>query len=68
MWCSMNHTTHERASAGRPAERTYNSSAHIGCSLEDLPRTMDDWDGRRESRKSVLATWLDDESVAGSLA
>ena len=32
-----------------------------GCSLEDLPGVMDDRDGWRESGKSILLAWLDDD-------
>ena len=53
---------HERAKVGRPA-RTYIQQicADTGCSLEDLPGTMDDRDrwreGVREIRAGVMTWW-----------
>ena len=53
--------SHERAKAGRPA-RTYIQQlpVDIGCSLEDLPRAMNDREGWRERVREIHAggvTW-----------
>ena len=51
------------ASVGR-STRTYLQQLDIdtGCSLEDLPEAMDDWnEGQEKSGKSVLAAWHDDD-------
>ena len=53
--------SHGRAKAGRPA-RTYIQQlcADTGCSLEDIPGTMDDKDGWRERVREICAggvTW-----------
>ena len=58
LWTS----SHGRAKAGRLA-RTYIQQlcADTGCSLEDLPRAMDDRDGCRERVRDIRvgsATWL----------
>ena len=57
LWTS----SHGRAKAGPPA-RTYiqRLSVYTGCSLEDLPGTMDDRDGWRERVKKIRSpgvTW-----------
>ena len=55
--------SHERAKVGWPA-RTYIQQlcANTGCSLEELPRAMDNRDRWQDgSRKSVLAAWCDDD-------
>ena len=48
--------SHGRAKAGRPA-RTYIQQlcADTGCSLEDLPETMDDREGWRERVREIRA-------------
>ena len=53
--------SHRRAKARQPA-RTYIQQlcANIGCSLEDLPETMDDREGWRERVRDIRAdgmTW-----------
>ena len=53
--------SHGRAKSGRPA-RTYIQQlcANIGCSLEDLPKAMDDREGWREKVQDICAdgtTW-----------
>ena len=58
--------SHGRAKAGRPARTNLQQlCANTGCSLEDLPRAMDDREtsGRRRSGKSVLAAQHDDDDV-----
>ena len=47
-----------REKARRPA-RTYIKQlcADRGCSLEDIPGSMDDWDGWRESVSEICASW-----------
>ena len=55
--------SHRWEKAGQPA-RTYlqQLSAVTWCSVEDLPETMDDrGGGRRESGRSVLMVWHDDD-------
>ena len=58
--------THGRASVSRPT-RTYQHQlcTDTGCSLENQPGAMDDRTRRREkeSGKSVLAGWLDDDDL-----
>ena len=39
-------------------DNIYQPFADTRCSIEDLPRAMDDWDRRRESMESMLSTWL----------
>ena len=47
----------------RPPARTYlhQFCAVTGCNLEGLPGAMNDRE--RESGKSILSAWLDDESL-----
>ena len=55
--------THGRASVGWPARNDLHQlCTNIECSLEELPGVMNDKDGwrERESWKSVLSVWLDD--------
>ena len=54
-------SSHGRTKAGRPA-RTYIQQlcADTGCSPEDLPKAMDDWEVRRERARNIHAdsvTW-----------
>ena len=58
--------TYGHTSVGRTAKRyIYQLCADTGCNLEDLPREINDgnwWREReRESEKSVLLVWLDDD-------
>ena len=50
--------SHEQAKAGRPA-RTYIQKfcADTGCSLEDLPEAMDDWEGWRKKGQGYPYWW-----------
>ena len=54
--------SHRRTKVRRPA-RTYTQQlwADRGVCLEDLPGVMDNRDGERRSRTSVLAAWHDDD-------
>ena len=58
--------SHWRASVGQPT-RTYLQLLCMdrGCSLEDLPEAIKDRDKwwERESGKSVLAAWHDDDNI-----
>ena len=56
--------THRRASAGQPA-RTNPKQLCMdqGCSLEDLPGAMDDWDEWRERARKMLAVQLDYDDI-----
>ena len=60
--------SHGRASVGRPTS-TYLQQLCVdsGCSLEDLPGMMDDWDIWKESGKSVLATKFDEDDISFQL-
>ena len=54
--------THRRASVGRPAVSYLPQfCVDTGCHLEDLLWAMDDRVGWKESGKSVLSAWLDDD-------
>ena len=51
--------SHGRAKARRPA-RTFiqQLGADTGCSLEDLPEAMDNWDGWRERVREIHASLM----------
>ena len=57
--------SHRHASVGWPT-RTYLQQlcTDTGCSLEDLPKVIDDRNGERESGKPVLAGWHDDDLLS----
>ena len=40
---------------GDQFEPTYSSSENTGCSSEDLPKGINDWEGWREKVRDILA-------------
>ena len=56
--------TQRQSSVDRPATSyIHQLSVDSGCCGEDLPRTMTDRDGWRESRESLLSERLDNDDL-----
>ena len=49
---------------GDQLEPTYSSCVDTGCSNEDLPKAMNDWEGWQERVRDMMARQEDNESTA----
>ena len=60
--------TYGRAKAGRPARRYIQQREDTGCSPENLPEAMNDWEKRREREGQGYPCWRHDMMMRGKLS